>query len=88
MPGNKIEQYAHAALFRLFEQADEVLVRSEARIDALIIRHVVPAVAEGRTKERVQPDAVAPQPRHVIQFLYDAFDVAHAVPVRIEKLVG
>ena len=47
MPRHQIQQHVHFPLVRLGKQALQILIRAVPGRDAVIIRHIIPRVAEG-----------------------------------------
>ena len=76
---------ADPAAMRLGDEPIEILERAVARMDVLVVRDVVPVVAERRRVERQQPETVDPEPLEVLQLLREAGEVADAVVGAVEE---
>ena len=75
--------HADAALLGPVRELDEVAERAVARIDAVIIGHVIAVVAMRRGLERHQPDGGDAEPVQVIQAAHQPLEVADPVAIGI-----
>src|SRR3954454_4311562 len=85
MVDDEIDHDAHAEGRRLVRELDEVAQRTEARIDAVVIRHVVAVIAPRRAVEGVEPDASHAQASEVGQAMGESLEVADAIAVAVLK---
>src|SRR5581483_5518115 len=76
---------AHAALVGLVDERAEVLDAAVVRVDRVVVRDDVAAVAERRCVHRQQPDAVDPEPLEVVELLRQPAEVAGSVVVPVEE---
>src|SRR4029453_5001001 len=74
---------ANAALVRLLYETVEVLQRAVARMDGLVVRDVVPVVAQRRGIEGEQPERVDPERLQVVELPGEAGKVADAAAVAV-----
>src|SRR5262245_38886778 len=83
MVDHQIDEHTNAALLRAMSELDEIADRAIARVDAVIIGHVVSLVAMGRDLERHQPDSGHAKAMQVVQPAHQSLEVADAVAVGI-----
>src|SRR5690606_35484755 len=76
---------ADAALVRGPHEGLEVAQRAVARMDALVVRDVVPIVTQRRRIEGQQPERVDAEVREVVELRREAGKVAYAVVRAVEK---
>ena len=62
---------------------DKIADRAVARIDAVIIRHVIAVVAMRRNLERHQPDRGNAETMQIVETTHQALEIADAVAVGI-----
>jgi hypothetical protein len=82
---HQVDQHAHAALRRGVRELHEVAERAEARIDVVVVRHVVAVVAARRGLERHEPDGGHAQAAEVVEAAREALEIAAPVAVRIHE---
>ena len=80
---HQLDDHAQPARVRLREELLEVLQRAVARMDARVVRDVVPVVAERRRIHRLQPQAVHAERREVIELRGQAREITDAVAVAV-----
>ena len=80
---DEVDDDAHAALVGGVEERLEVLGRSQARLNAGVIRDVVPAVAQGRGEEGREPQTIDAEPLEVVELVDQAPEVSGAVAVAV-----
>ncbi len=78
---DQIDDDAHAELFGVVHELDEVAERSVLRVDAVVVGDVVAVVAIGRGIERLQPDAGDAEAGQVVEPPRQPVEVADAVAV-------
>ena len=88
MPRHQVQQHMHSPLVRLGKQALQILVRAVPGRDAVIIRHIVPRVAEGRQEAGIDPQRVAAQPPDIVQLVDDPLKIADTVSIGIKERLG
>jgi hypothetical protein len=67
MVDHQIDEHTNAALLRAVSELDEIADRAIARVDAVIIGHVVAVVAMWRDLERHQPESGHAKAKQVVQ---------------------
>lgn len=80
-----IHDHPDAAPMCRLHQPVEILKRPHLRRDIAIIRDVIAEVAIGRGIEGRKPDRLCAERRHMVELLLDAFQVAHAVAIRVAE---
>jgi hypothetical protein len=80
---DEIDEHADAALLGAVGELDEVADGAVARIDAVVVGHVVAVVTIGRDLERHQPDGGDPEAVQVVETAHQAGEIADAVAVGI-----
>src|SRR5262245_27409501 len=80
---NKVDEHPYAALLRAVGEFDKISDRAVARIDAVIIGHVVAVIAMGRDLERHQPDGRDAETVQVVEAAHQSLEIADAVCVGI-----
>ena len=80
---DEVDDDANAALLGLVRELDEIAERAVARVDGVVVGHVVAVVAVRRFLEGHQPDRGDAEPLQVIEPAHEAFEVADAVAVGI-----
>ena len=83
MPRHEVEQHVHAQFVRVLEEPLQVRVAAVAFSGYVVVTHVVAGIVERRVEAWVDPDRIAPQITHVLQFVDDALEVTDAVAVRV-----
>jgi hypothetical protein len=81
--GHEVQQHPDAPAAGGFDQRREVVHGAVARIDGVIVAHVVPGVTHRRGEARGEPDGVRAQPRQVLQPGLDAAEIADAVAIAV-----
>ena len=80
---DQLDDDAQTAAVRLLQEVGEVLQRPVARMDARVVRDVIPIVAERRGVHRLQPQAVHAERGEMIELRGQAGKVADAVAVAV-----
>ncbi len=80
---DKVDDDTDAALLAAVGEFDEVSERAIARIDAVIVRYVVAAVAARRGLERHQPDRGDAEPVEIIQPAQQPLEIADTIAIGI-----
>jgi hypothetical protein len=80
---HEVDEHTYAALLRAVGEFDKIADCAVARIDAVIIGHVVAVVAMGRDLERHQPDCRDAEPVQVVETAHQTLEIADAVAVGI-----
>ena len=80
---HEVEQHVHAQFVRALEEPLQVRVAAVAFSGYVVVTHVVAGIVERRVEAWVDPDRIAPQITHVLQFIDDALEVTDAVAVRV-----
>ena len=80
---DEIDEDSDPALFRRVGELNEIAQCAVARIDIVIIRHVIAVVFAGRRLERHQPHSRHPEPVQIIKPPHQAFEIPHPIPVRV-----
>ena len=88
MVDHQIDDDAHADLFRVIHEIDELAERAVLGVDAVIVRYVVAVVAIRRGIERLEPHAGNAQAGEIVEPTHEAGEVADAVAVGIEVLLN
>jgi hypothetical protein len=83
MVDDEIDEHTYAALLRAVGEFDKIADRAVARIDAVVIGHVVTMVAIGRDLERHQPDGRDSEAVQIIQTTHQTLEVADPVAVGV-----
>ncbi len=78
-----VDEHPYAALLRAVSEFDKIADRAVARINAVIIGHVVAVIAMGRDLERHQPDGRDAETMQVVETAHQTLEVADAVGVGI-----
>ena len=68
---------------RALEEPLQVRVAAVAFRGCVVVAYVVAGIVERRVEAWVDPDRIAPQIAHVLQFVDDALEVADTVAVRV-----
>ncbi len=82
---DEIDDHAHPMLTRLMHELDEVAGRAVARIDAVVVSHVVPVVASRRRVERQDPQAGHAEAGEIVEPAHQPLEVADAVAARVDE---
>jgi hypothetical protein len=69
---HQLDDDAHAALIDFVNQQKEIILRAEARIDHVVIAHVIAAVKKWRTEYRQQPKRANTQGAQMVEAFDDA----------------
>ena len=88
MSRHQVQQHMHSPLVCFGKQALQILVRAVPGRDAVIIRHIIPRVAEGRQEAGVDPQRVAAQPPDIVQLVDDPLKIADTVGIGIKERLG
>ena len=80
---DEVDEHPYAALLRAVSEFDKIANRAVARINAVIIGHVVAVIAMGRDLERHQPDGRDAETMQVVETAHQTLEVADAVGVGI-----
>src|SRR6266540_662214 len=80
---HEVDEHTYAALLRAVGEFDKIADCAVARIDAVIIGHVVAVIAMGRDLERHQPDGRDAETMQIIETAHQTLEVADAVAVGI-----
>ena len=80
---DQIDEDPDPALFCAMGKLDEIAERAVARIDIVIIRHIIAVVFAGRRLERHQPHGRHPEPVQIIEPPHQSFEIPHSIPVRV-----
>ena len=81
---HEVHDHLDAAVVGGAHEIDELAEASEARIDPVVVAHVITVVAVGRRVEGHQPQAGNAEPGQVVDLPDQAPEVAHAIAVRVE----
>ena len=77
--------HPQVARVRLPQEPPHVAQRAVRRVHALVMRDVVPIVAQGRGIEGQDPDRVDPERLQVVELPDQAGEVADAIVVAVEE---
>src|SRR5690606_32087749 len=86
--GHEVKQEADAGVVQVAQQGVEVGEVPEQRVDVRIIGDVVAEVGHGGGKDRRKPHGADAELLQVADAPADAFQIAHAVAVRILERAG
>ena len=70
------------------EEVDEIFVGTVPGGYTFVVPHVVTCILKWRVKTRIDPQGVTAQGFYVVQFFYDAGDIANAVTIGVVKALG
>ena len=82
---HQLDDDVHASFVCRIQKAPEVIESPVARVDVAVVRYVVSVVAEGRWKERKEPEASDAKSFEIVEFLDEPWEVADAVRVPVAK---
>jgi hypothetical protein len=80
---HEVDEHTYATLLRAVGEFDKIADRAVARIDAVIVGHVVAVIAMGGDLERHQPDGRDAETMQVVETAHQTLEVADAVAIGI-----
>jgi hypothetical protein len=82
---DEVEDDANPALARFGDEPVEVVERAQVGVDAAVVGDVVAPVDVRAGEGRARPDRVDAEPGEVVEFRGEAWEIAHAVAVRVRE---
>ena len=82
---DELNQHLQIALVRGVQERLEIVHRSVAGMDVVVVRNVVTVIAQGRWKERQQPEAGDAEILEIIELLRESLKVADPVVIAVEE---
>ena len=80
---HELDDHAQAARVRFLQERLEFLQRAIARVDARVVRDVIPVVTERRGIHRLDPEAVDAESRKMVELGRQPDEVADAVAIAV-----
>ena len=82
---HQLDDHVHSPFVCGVQKTPEVIEGPVARVDVAVVRDVVSIVAEGRWKERKEPEAIDAKSFEIVEFLDEPWEIADAVRVPVAK---